>query len=83
MGEIFEQIALSGVDFGDIAEADFNAACDLALNTAIPGTNTANSANDVLLDQLAPRLPESGTLAVTTDLVGLTTFAQELSLIHI
>jgi hypothetical protein len=59
--EIFELTSVSAdVDFGTAAEADFNAACDLALNTAIPASNTANSVNDVLLDKL---LPTVGALA--------------------
>jgi hypothetical protein len=36
--------------------AAINAEVDTALNTAIPASNTANSVNDVLLDQLKPNV---------------------------
>lgn len=39
---------LSGVDFGATAEADFNAAVDLALNTIIPASPTAGSLNALI-----------------------------------
>jgi hypothetical protein len=42
------QADLSTVDFGATAEADFNAAVDLALNTVIPASPTAGSVNAVL-----------------------------------
>jgi hypothetical protein len=58
------QSDLAAVDFGAVAEADFNAQVDLALNTAIPASNVADSVNDMLLDQVKPRLPVSGTLAI-------------------
>jgi len=45
------------------AKADVNAEVDSALDTAIPGTPTAGSVNDVLTD-LDARLPTSGTLSV-------------------
>jgi hypothetical protein len=65
------QSDLSSVDFGAAAEADFNAQVDLALNTAIPASNVADSVNDVLLDQVKPRLPASGTIAILTDLTAI------------
>jgi hypothetical protein len=47
----------------DVTDTDaINAAVDTAFNTAIPETNTADSLNDIVLDQLAPRLPGSGTI---------------------
>lgn len=45
------------------AKADVNAEVDSALDTAIPGTPTAGSINDVLKD-LDARLPGAGTLSV-------------------
>ena len=45
------------VTFNSTALASINAEVDTALNTAIPGTNTANSVNDVLLDQVSAKLP--------------------------
>ncbi len=60
------------VTFDATDTAAINAAVDDALNTAIPGTNTANSINDVLLDQLSPRLPGSGTIATTANLEAAT-----------
>jgi len=35
-----------------------------AFNKALPDPNTANSAADILLDQIKPRLPASGTISV-------------------
>jgi len=61
-----------------VTTAEVNTEVDGALNTAIPASNTANSVNDVLLDQLAPRLPGSGTLStlsVTSILSDSTAFA--------
>jgi len=58
---------LANIDFGTVPEDDFNAAADLAFNTAIPASNVADSVNDILLDQVKPRLPGSGTIAVSTD----------------
>ena len=46
----------------DLSAADVNAQVDAALNTAIPGTPTAGSINDVLSD-LDARLPGAGTLS--------------------
>lgn len=40
--------------FNDLSAAQVNAEVDAALDTAIPGVNTANSVNDVLLDQIRP-----------------------------
>ena len=37
-----------------------------ALNTEISGSNTADSVNDILHDQLKPRLPGSGTISTLT-----------------
>ena len=37
-----------------------------AFNKALPDPNTANSAADILLDKLSPRLPGSGTISVLT-----------------
>lgn len=45
-----------------LSAADVNAEVDAALNTAIPGSPTAGSVNDVLKD-LDARLPGSGTLS--------------------
>ena len=54
------------VTFNATALASVNAEVDTALNTAIPGTNTTDSVNDILLDQLKPRLPLSGTISTGT-----------------
>lgn len=59
----------STVSWNATALGAINAEVDTALNTVIPASNTANSANDVLLDQLAPRIPGAGTIATTADLV--------------
>ena len=56
------------VDFNATCKASINTEVDTALNTAIPGTNTADSVNDLLLDQIKPRLPSAGTIATTADL---------------
>lgn len=45
MGEIFINPNVAQVDFGTAAEADFNAAVDLALNTTIPDSPTSGSIN--------------------------------------
>ena len=47
----------SNVTFNATALASINAEVDTALNTAIPGTNTADSVNDILLDQIKAKLP--------------------------
>lgn len=52
--------AIAGLN--DLSAEEVNAEVDSALNTAIPAENTANSVNDVLLDQIKPRLPGAGTL---------------------
>jgi len=59
--------------FNDLSAAQVNAEVDTALDTAIPGTNTVNSVNDILLDQVGPRLPGSGTLSIlgVTDNIGI------------
>jgi hypothetical protein len=44
-----------------LTEAQINAQVDLALNTAIPASNTLNSINDVLLDQLVPAVNDINT----------------------
>jgi hypothetical protein len=64
-----ELISGAAVDFGAVAKASINTEVDSALNTAIPGTNVSDSVNDVLLDQVKPRLPGSGTIATTADLI--------------
>ena len=48
MGEIFVKPNVAEVDFGTAAEADFNAACDLALNTLIPSSITSGSINSLI-----------------------------------
>ncbi len=48
MGEIFVKPNVAEVDFGTAAEADFNAACDLALDTLIPTSPTAGSINTLI-----------------------------------
>jgi len=52
--------AIDGLN--DLSEAQDNAQVDAALDTAVPASNTADSVNDILLDQLKPRLPAGGTL---------------------
>lgn len=72
----------SGVTIGTVnalgtqAKADVNAAVDTALNTAIPGTPTAGSINDVLKD-LDAVLPAS-TIATATDVSAVETDTQDI-----
>jgi hypothetical protein len=55
----------------DTTDTDaINAAVDTALNTAIPETNTADSVNDVLLDQLKPAIGYVDHLYAVTDGAG-------------
>jgi hypothetical protein len=74
--EIFEGTKqdLQNVDFGATAEADFNAAVDLALNTAIPASPTAKSANQLInakLIYLAPITTAANTTTFAcTELIG-------------
>lgn len=58
-------VQAQGNQLGTQAKADVNAEVDSALDTAIPGTPTAGSVNDVLKD-LDARLPGSGTLSILT-----------------
>jgi hypothetical protein len=46
----------AAVTWNATALASINAEVDTALNTAVPASNTANSVNDLLLDQLTPEL---------------------------
>ena len=49
-----------------VTEDQVNTQVDNALNTAIPGSNTTDSVNDILLDKLEPRLPTGGTISTLT-----------------
>lgn len=61
----------STVTWNPTALASINAEVDTALNTAIPATNTADSVNDILLDQVKARIPTSGTIAKAGDQMDL------------
>jgi len=50
-----------------VTEDQVNTQVDNALNTAIPGSNTTDSVNDILLDKLEPRLPTGGTISILTE----------------
>ena len=64
-------------------KASINTEVDNALDTAIPVTNTLNSVNDILLDQLSPRLPGSGTIANTTNITaGTVTTATNVTTVN-
>lgn len=52
--------AVNGLN--NLSTAQVNAEADTALDTAIPASNTADSVNDILLDQLKPRLPGAGVI---------------------
>jgi len=58
-------VSAGTVDINATVKASVNAEVDGALNTAIPGSNTANSVNDILLDKLVPVLPATAIAAAT------------------
>jgi hypothetical protein len=47
-------VSSADIDLTTTQKASVNTEVDNALNTAIPGTNTANSVNDILLDKVSP-----------------------------
>ncbi|MCJ7829155.1 MAG: hypothetical protein MUP81_05375 [Dehalococcoidia bacterium] len=60
-------VVLDAADLAAITAA--LAAAGVGLDQAIPGVNTANSVNDILLDQIRPRLPAASTIATLADLI--------------
>jgi hypothetical protein len=61
----------AGTNLNDLSAAEVNAEVDSALNTAIPGSPTAGSLNDVIKD-LDARLPASGTLSTFDETAAMT-----------